>query len=158
MKSGIDDRKENKMKKELTYKNPYGLWKVTTEGDCEGRSTRDLGIFKGYIDEIAFALADKCFYSLEFKYIDEKDYTAPLVPESNTVSVSLDVDSGTWDLNSNERAFWARKFLSNRDVEVLPGQYYASFILKTGKKTAEDIKKEAMDKLTKEEIEALGLK
>lgn len=26
------------------YKNPYGIWIVTTEGDCEGRSTRHLGV------------------------------------------------------------------------------------------------------------------
>ena len=37
------------------YKNPYGIWIVTTEGDCEGRSTRHLGVFQGYIDDIAFA-------------------------------------------------------------------------------------------------------
>ena len=35
----------------------YGTFKVTTEGDCEGKSTRDLGVHTGYIDEIAFALA-----------------------------------------------------------------------------------------------------
>lgn len=41
------------------YSN-YGTFKVTTEGDCEGKSVRHLGTFTGYIDEIAFALADKC--------------------------------------------------------------------------------------------------
>lgn len=35
------------------YKNPYGIWIVTTEGDCEGRSTRHLGVFQEYIDDIA---------------------------------------------------------------------------------------------------------
>ena len=44
------------------YDKVYGLWNVTTEGDCEGRSVRNLGTYEGNIDEIAFALADKCFY------------------------------------------------------------------------------------------------
>ena len=26
------------------YNNAYGLWEVTTEGDCEGKSTRKLGV------------------------------------------------------------------------------------------------------------------
>lgn len=46
------------------YDNPFGIWHVTTEGDCEGRSPRDLGFHEGYIDEIALALADKCFYEI----------------------------------------------------------------------------------------------
>lgn len=29
-----------KEKKRHPYTNPYGMWKVTTEGDCEGRSSR----------------------------------------------------------------------------------------------------------------------
>lgn len=48
------------------YEQAYGTWKVTTEGDCEGRSIRDLGTYTGYLDEMAFALADKCCYSLQF--------------------------------------------------------------------------------------------
>lgn len=28
------------------YDRAYGFWHVTTEGDCEGRSTTDLGVFK----------------------------------------------------------------------------------------------------------------
>lgn len=50
------------------YSN-YGTFEVTTEGDCEGRSVRHLGTFTGYIDEIAFALADKCYYSLRFSLL-----------------------------------------------------------------------------------------
>ena len=49
------------------YTNPYGLWEVTTEGDCEGRSRKGLGVFEGYLDDIAFYLANKAYYTLEFK-------------------------------------------------------------------------------------------
>ncbi len=45
----------------------YGIWSVTTEGDCEGRTTTNLGIHQGFVDEIAFKLADKCYYYLRFE-------------------------------------------------------------------------------------------
>lgn len=35
------------------YDKAYGFWHVTTEGDCEGRSITDLGVFEGNIDTIA---------------------------------------------------------------------------------------------------------
>lgn len=59
------------------YDNPFGIWHVTTEGDCEGRSPRDLGFHEGYIDEIALALADKCFYSLYFVAINTQVGRSP---------------------------------------------------------------------------------
>ena len=52
------------------YTNAYGFWQVSTEGDCEGRTTRVLGTFKGRVDEIAFALAEKSSYKLTFKAVD----------------------------------------------------------------------------------------
>lgn len=52
------------------YTTPINWWQVTTEGDCEGRTTKDLGDFYGHMVEIAFHLADKVYYSLTFKPID----------------------------------------------------------------------------------------
>ena len=60
-------------------------------------------------------------------------------------------------LNTEERAKWAEGFLSDRNVKVTKGQYYASFVLETNQKTIEDVRREALGKLTKEEINALGL-
>lgn len=79
----------------------YGVWEVTTEGDCEGRSTKRLGIHEGYIDEIAFALADKVYYSLTFKRVNPKKLD--MTPKRDKVSVTLDIDSGTWEMTSKER-------------------------------------------------------
>lgn len=57
------------------YDKAYGFWHVTTEGDCEGRSITDLGVFEGNIDTIALALADRCYYySLYFTAVDPTDY------------------------------------------------------------------------------------
>ena len=40
------------MKKE--YRELYGTWSVTTEGDVEGKSTTNLGTYTGYVDEIEY--------------------------------------------------------------------------------------------------------
>lgn len=49
------------------WASPVGWWCVTTEGDCEGRSTADLGQHYGHVADIAFELANKCEYSLRFR-------------------------------------------------------------------------------------------
>lgn len=137
------------------YANAFGVWRVTTEGDCEGRSVRDLGVHEGYLDEIAFALADKVYYSLQFS--TSKKIT--MEPKTSQVSVSLNIDSGTWDMVPTQRVNFFRSMLEGRDVFVSEGQYYASVVLSTNKfdKKSELINN-ALKKLTKEEIEALGLK
>ena len=51
----------------LAKYNPIGWWNVSTEGDCEGRSTDQLGTHYGHVAEIAFALRKKSGYSLRFE-------------------------------------------------------------------------------------------
>jgi len=138
----------------------YGYWNVSTEGDCEGRSVSNLGTFRGHIDEIAFHLADKCYYSLSFSPIDENQ----LVPEFHIkrpeVNISLDIQSGTWDMTSKKRRDFVAKLLKDRpDVEVEEGQFYASVKLISGKKKSkqEIIRENALSKLNEEEKKVLGL-
>lgn len=140
---------------EKDYTNPYGSWEVTTEGDCEGRSTRNLGVYIGYIDDIAFALADQCCYSLRFTRVST-DVPTPKIA-SGEVSVSLDIKSKTWDMSNADRVRHFRQLLCGRnDVTVSEGQYYASVILH--RKNLEDVKRGiALAKLTDEEKRLLGL-
>lgn len=51
--------------------SPIGWWSVSTEGDDEGRTTTQLGTHYGHVAEIAFSLANKCFYSLSFEPLDD---------------------------------------------------------------------------------------
>lgn len=144
---------------ELTkdYDSPYGIWKVTTEGDCEGRTSKLLGFYEGYIDEIALALADKCMYSLEFEHF-ELNKLKSYIPKSKSVSVTLSIKSRTWDLTSNDRKKYADILFKNRPVVITQGSYFGSFkINAVGQKTEKEIKEEALSKLTKEEKQALGL-
>lgn len=142
------------------YKNPYGLWKVTTEGDCEGKTTTNLGTYEGYLDDIAFGLADRCYYSLNFKKIPAKDC---LIRSSKIkeVSVSLDIESKTWDgdMNSIERTKFFKEMLNGRNVSIKEGGGYACVTLVQSVADMKQAKREqALAKLTKEEKELLGIK
>ena len=142
------------------YDQPEAFWEVTTEGDCEGRSVRNLGVHFGFLDDIAFALADKCYYSLRFKLVEPFDVS---VPTATKVNISLDIDSGTWDMSASRRQQFFANLLNGRDVAVKEGQSYASVELIKGKTELERkeyekamLKKQALAKLSPEERELLG--
>lgn len=70
------------------YDKAYGFWHVTTEGDCEGRSITDLGVFEGNIDTIALALADRCYYyTLYFTAVDPTAYDK--APKKDEINISI---------------------------------------------------------------------
>lgn len=144
------------MKERVGYTN-YGTYKVTTEGDCEGKSVRDLGTYTGYIDEIAFALADKCYYKLCFHKVEPQKLD--MTPKRDTVEISLDIDSGTWDLDvSNKEALnYFKRFFSDRDVEVVSAGGYGSCKITTHKETIIEKRKKILNKLSNEEKKILGL-
>lgn len=137
------------------YKNTYGTWQVTTEGDVEGRSTKPLGFFTGHVDEIALYLADKCYYSLCFKHIEPvTDFT----PTGKSVNVTFDIDSKTWDLTPKERSEEITVLFKNRPVKISQGNAYASFTISLEDKEADEFKRQqALLKLTDEDKKALGL-
>lgn len=113
------------------YKNTFGTWKVTTEGDEEGRSTRDLGVHTGHIDEIAQSLGGQCFYSLHFSPVSPTP--APAEPEDKKPvrqgSIQLGIASKTWDMSREDRAQVLAEIFKGRPVSVSQGQYYASVVL-----------------------------
>lgn len=142
------------------YTKAQAFWHVTTEGDCEGRSVHNLGTHFGYIDDIAFALADKSYYSLCFKEIEPFDSS---LPTGNKVNVTLDIDSGTWDMNMEQRKQFMENLLGDRDTAVENGESYASVTLVMGKnelqrqaREKEMLKLQALAKLSDEERAVLG--
>lgn len=139
------------------YKNPYGTWKVTTEGDCEGKSTTQLGVFTGFVDEIALYLADQCYYSLTF-YLEE--LITKFVPTQKSVNMKFDIDSKTWHMTGDERVkFFEDVFKDRPNIVVKEGNYYASVTIETldNVETKADLKRKGLAKLTDKEKEALGL-
>lgn len=112
------------------YNDPYGLWIVTTEGDEEGRTTRQLGSYEGYLDEIAQKLASEAYYSLCFRKAQELPHKDNPKEYPKAVSVQLDIGSGTWDMDGKDRAATIANLLKDRPVVVTTGRYYASTIFK----------------------------
>jgi hypothetical protein len=153
------------MKTPIKY-SAHGVWKVTTEGDCEGRTTSHLGTHEGYIDDIAFALADKCYYSLQFERVDPKELDQK--PKRDVTNVSLGIDSGSWDLHGDALVAYWEELLKGRDVTVVGHKYYAGVEIARGrdndivrKRQAEKLKQEredALRKLTTREKAILGIK
>jgi hypothetical protein len=143
----------------------FGFWHVTTEGDEEGRSTKDLGIHEGFLDEVAFALAPQAFYGLKFSAVDPHAYLK-LTDRAvrNQVSVLLDIDSGTWDLTPTQRVDLMTKILEDRPVIVRSSRYFVSVELLQGRNPEERTQIQekaqitaALAKLTEEERKLLGL-
>lgn len=125
------------------YTKLDGLWEITTEGDCEGRSVRRLGIHEGNLVELAARFSNKNYYSLHFTAVsptDEDDF--PKILPKGGVSVTMDIKSETWDLSPAERALVAQEILNRngyQDARAEQGRYYASFVLKsTDDTTPED--------------------
>lgn len=107
-----------------------GWWWVTTEGAMEGKTVKDLGKHYGYLDEIAFKLGGKAYYSLHFEAIDEPVQKEEVVEPVSSVQVQLGINSGTWDMQPIDRVEAVRQILKGRPVVVGETAWYASFILK----------------------------
>lgn len=135
------------------YNNAYGIWHVTTEGDEEGCSVKSLGVHEGYIDQIAFALADKCMYVLYFSPAKPLDMT----PKAKRVHIQLGHDSDMWKMDATRRAAEVSNLLKGRPVSVYESCYSGSVKLETHEDTLADKKRKALAKLTAEEREWFGL-
>ena len=136
------------------------LWHVTTEGDCEGRTTRDLGVHLGHLDDVAFSLAPNSCYKLQFDLVDPSEWSR-LVGQTE-VNVSLGIASKTWDLRGPALESYFRAMLAGRDVSVASSNYHASVRLVRGldpkrqeEARCEMLRASALAKLTDEERDAL---
>lgn len=139
------------------YDSPRATWHVTTEGDCEGKTTKDLGVHHGSLPDIALALAPSAFYSLQFKQMYVTQWSEVMPAES--VNVSFAIESGTWDMPSAQRVTWFRELLHGFDkVCVSESKYYACVKLERPLDDAtkqQALVKSAKAKLSREELAAL---
>lgn len=117
--------------------SPVGLWKVTTEGDCEGKSTKDLGTYEGHIVDIARKLYE-CgrfpMYSYTFSPVKKIEYVANPQSQFENVSIQLDINSGTWDMNQEQRVASIQKWLGQEKAgfafDIVQCNYFGSVYLK----------------------------
>lgn len=115
---------------ELTgYESPFGWWRVTTEGDCEGRSTTQLGTFYGHVVEIGLSLADKSYYALTFYPVlnIKPGKVMTYQATGRNVFIGLGIDSKTWNMSGEVRATWFQKWYDTDEVVVLPSSKHATY-------------------------------
>ena len=114
------------------WEGPIGWWRVTTEGDDEGRSEKDIGEFYGHVAEIALSLAKKACYKLYFDPVLNKKtpkkrpvYT---VLEGATVHVS-GIARPTVNFNDDQILKYMETWLDCDAIHVAPSNLYKSVII-----------------------------
>ena len=137
------------------YKNMYGLWEVSTEGDCEGRSIKRLGLWEGFVDTIALHLAPKAMYHLWFSLAKVNQVKEQ--PTTRCVDVYFDTESNLPGMDSPTRVKEVAKLLSGRNVTVEPSCYYGCVKIVNNRSEEELLKASALSKLTAAERKVLGL-
>lgn len=138
-----------------SYQNMYGLWEVTTEGDCEGRSMRRLGLWEGFVDDIALHLAPKAVYHLWFSVA--KVNRVKDKPTARSVDVYFDVASNLPGMDKDCRVREVTKLMQGRNVHVEESNYYGCVKLVNTRSEEEILRASALSKLTAAERKVLGL-
>ena len=132
--------------------SPQWNWKVYSIQGEEADRAVYLGTFYGYIDELAFALADKAGWSLRFELCEPLDMT----PKRKKVVVEIDSVRRGVDSKEEEVAVF-KDYLKDRPVAIKAAPYYSGVELTTEKRTAQEIVNDVLGRLTPEELNAILL-
>ena len=130
----------------------YGLWQVSTEGDCEGRTVKNLGIWEGFIDDIALHLADKVMYNLWITPAEVNKVTEK--PMARRVDVYM---NDIAHIDTTERLEITTKAFAHRNVRISKSDYYGAFVINNNTSEEEILRSSALSKLTAAERKVLGL-
>jgi hypothetical protein len=122
---------EQKALDETGYGSPIRNWVVTTEGDEEGRSPENLGVFYGHVAEIAFHLAKKCGYSLCFRPFigPHAEIRNVLNAVKKKVNISFDANAPAWLSGSHPNFVKIAKWFDVEGVSVKECNYYGAVTL-----------------------------
>jgi hypothetical protein len=109
---------------------PVGWWKVTTEGDEEGRTIRELGTHYGHLAEVALSLKG-CGYSLRFEkarkpqgvYGNATEWHVERRIVTKSVNISIDV----WSHKGGEKQL--AEWLDCDEIVVKPCNYYGAYTI-----------------------------
>lgn len=121
--------------KSLARFNPIGWWQVTTEGDCEGRSTRMVGVFYGHLAEIAFAKRKESGYKLHFSPVSGREapkkvptYEVVREAKDKVIRVHIGLDYKMTE-GCKPMPEGVAAWLDADGVVVTPSNYYDSVLL-----------------------------
>lgn len=132
--------------------SPKWNWEVYSVEGEEAERENYLGTFYGYVDEIAFALADKAGWLLKFRPCDPLDMT----PKCKTVVVAIAGLRHRVDSKEEEVAIF-KDYLKDRPVAISAAPYYSGVELTTEKRIAQEIVEGVLGRLTPEELNAILL-
>lgn len=121
----------------------YRLWNVRTESDVEGKQLTDLGTYEGHIDDIALHLSSRCVYVLYFTDVarPEQSYRPSMSDATLRVTGMTDEE--------------IRHLFIGRDIKVNKRKRFGGIHITASNDN--EIKKQALDKLTYYEKKVLGL-
>ena len=146
------------------YDNPYGVWKVSTEDDIDGRSMRNLGVYEGFVDEIALYLADKSVYELQFEAVVPTKIDAKTHPATrNQVNVMFGFDSRLSSLPHNERTARMRHVFSKRPCVIEDSTNYGCISIRAKQSLSEEELehrrkvRSILEKLSDDDLDILGI-
>lgn len=140
------------MTREEYIKNLKNQGKVTVKDLAE---LLTFTLDKGNIDEIALALADRCYYSLCFRPIDPR--ALDLTPKRKSVEISFDIGSNTWDMDNEGIVAAFKEVLKDRPVYVHKGRLFSSVNISTEEESEEEKRQKILKKLSPEERRILGI-
>lgn len=110
------------------WPSPIHKWRVTTEGDVEGRSIKFIGEYSGHIADITKMLVESgvspC-YSFRFTPVKKLEQMENPKKIFKGCDISLDIDSGTWSMDGEQRKRAISKWMQKNDFEVQDGTGYA---------------------------------
>ena len=111
--------------------NEVYLFKVTTKGDCEGRSIETIGYFRGtYANVIRYIIKKQYSYIYNFTLTVVKEEPVIEVKHEDVEDVfgwahiSFPLEQCDSIMKAENRAYCFEKWLDDPDVEVAPGRYY----------------------------------
>lgn len=138
----------------------FGTYVVTVDADDEGRSSRNLGVYTGYIDEIAFYLANKhkILPPLEFRKIPDPTKFDKDVMVDRVAIHLYDIPENYKASGSDALMDYASDLFNGRPVNIQKATWYHSIWLENPSFNPEEaVRRKALAKLTPEEKEVLGL-
>jgi len=125
----LNKEKTQPKKAKTGWESPVGWWRVTTEGDEEGRTVDVVRDFYGHVAEIALS-AECRGYKLTFRPINgrKKPNKRPAytVDADRVITITLGMSNSTWKLNTDRFVLYVSAWLAYPDVVVTPSNYFSS--------------------------------
>lgn len=120
-------RRNDKKPGDPRFESPVGLWRLTTEGDVEGRSTKTIVTEYGHIGDILVKHGDAAYYTISVDLVSkdpppEKKDGCCVFADSLIVPVTIGGDVSQSELAA------LKKFLGPK-FNVLYGEYYRGVVV-----------------------------